>query len=135
VPAGDKNAQANYQYQGYRVERNRPGGVSPQGLSDSLDPEDQDIAPKPGSFVTGPYGCVLMSVPIERKRSIELEGPDGGSGQRDVDRIERHIVANRGGIDPLRGLTGLRRNDGHEYVTVEKEISRLEPEDELQATE
>jgi hypothetical protein len=52
------------------------------------------------------YGQVVMSVEMARHEEIEKYGPDGVSGQKSVDDLERQIVKKRGGFDPLRGLHG-----------------------------
>jgi hypothetical protein len=125
VPAGDKNAIANYNYMGYSTEKYRNGGVAPLGTSEL---EGTEGAMREGAPIQGPYGCILMSCSAARKREIDAVGPDGSTGQQEVSRIERHIIDNRGGMDPLRGITGLSRPGGDDYVTVDKKISPLRTE-------
>lgn len=127
VTAGNRNQIAEYVYAGWTVERYKPGGVSPLGIIDTGDDNGDGLGGlKAGAPIPGPYGTMLMSCSKERKKQIELEGNDGTSGQLDVDALERHIIDNRGGMDPLRGIGGLRRSDGTNYVTAEKDISPLE---------
>lgn len=88
---------------------------------------------KPGSPVIRD-GHVLMSVSKERKREIELYGEYGSEdqpngGQIDANALEERIVKQRGGLDPLRGMTGLRgRASGEPIMAVQNETSELLPE-------
>lgn len=115
-------AVSEYESMGYEEETFREGGPKLFGKQGALgSPMIRD-------------GNVLMSVSKERKREIELYGAYGtaespNGGQVDADALEQRIVKQRGGLDPLRGMTGLRgRASGEPIMAVENESSGLLPE-------
>jgi hypothetical protein len=73
-------------------------------------------------------GHVLMSIPIEQRERLEAEGPDGITGQRHIDELEKQIVKRRNTLDVLRGIAGLRGRSGDLAVRVENQTSDLEPD-------
>lgn len=68
-------------------------------------------------------GHVLMSCTKERQAEIEQFGPDGESGQNEVDAMERRMKL-KGGNDPLRGMQ-TRGVSGSPFVAV-KELTEEE---------
>lgn len=80
----------DYLDRGYEIERRRADGVELRGS------RVQD-----GQEITS-HDCVLMSIPAEKKRDIDLYGDDGNSGKMLADELERRIFdRNRTGIDGL----------------------------------
>lgn len=114
---------ATYESMGYDVVRFEPDGVRLFGKK--VGELGQDVIRD---------GNVLMSCSLERKREIDLYGAYGTEdhpvgGQLDANALEERIVRQRGGMDPLRGLTGIiGRQSGAPTMAVVNETSPLELE-------
>ena len=101
-----------YESIGYDYETWREGGVQPFGKSD------------PGSVIER-RGHILMSCTLEHKQELEQHGADGISGQAHIDEIDKRMINNRGGRDPMRGLKG---RGGDQYMTTIDETGPAELE-------
>jgi len=104
-----------YESLGYEIERQSKDGVRPQG-GRTTRKDDEPITYR---------GNVLMSCDKARRDEIELEGPDGNSGQLDADHIENLMVDRSKGRDLLRGI-GIRGADGRPWAGVQNETTALE---------
>ncbi len=92
VPQFGKINTGTYEADGWKVCQARPGGprptrgkVMPDGTMNCLD-------------------CVMMEMPEAEWQEMNLNGRSGRGGQAMIDRIERTIVTNRTGVDPMRGM-------------------------------
>jgi hypothetical protein len=112
VPLNGLMNRDYYESMGYQVEVSRPDGV-------------RTVVGRTTSGVERPIefrGTVLMSISRAEKDRIDLEGEDGGSGQKSVDELERSVVRNKM-FDPMRGQHG-----AYQGLHMHQEISALTPE-------
>lgn len=70
---------------------------------------------------------VLMQISKEDLAELEKYGPDGNSGQAFADLLEKQILDKRGGMDPLRGLSGVMGKHGP-YLRVQKMVEAMQAE-------
>lgn len=102
---------------GYVVETWRDDGPRFRGGRTGRDGDEMEMR-----------GHVLMSIPIDARRQLEEVGPDGVTGQRHIDELEKLIVKRRNTIDVLRGIGGLRGRSGDLAISVSNRTSELEPD-------
>jgi hypothetical protein len=99
-----------YENMGYNVEEYRKGGVT---CSMRTSKEGQPV-----EWMDN----VLMSIDKERADDIEQYGLYGDSGQCRADEIEDKVVRERGGVDKLRGLHGMRVTNSTEPLEEESPL-------------
>lgn len=104
-----------YENRGYEVETIRADGSGPRS----------NVSRKKGLVPGNPVewnSNVLMSISKAELAEIEAQG------QAEVDDLESRILSKGGGVDSLRGISGIRGRDGAPVLGLENKTSGTQVE-------
>lgn len=107
-----KHMIGEYKFMGYQIETYEKGGVK-LAVVETREGEAIEY-----------QDSVLMSIDLQKKKEIDMYGPEGDSGWAEATKLEERIIDRRGAqADLMRGISGARG-----YVGVSSEILPLMPD-------